>query len=103
MQDAWSDATRINAKLIPMKISGELTYANANARWQALARDVSSAAEIDVSGVTKIDSAGLALLTALCGHHEGNIGGSAPARRLIHATPEINRLATAYDVAELFS
>jgi ABC-type transporter Mla MlaB component len=86
-----------------MKIDGELTYANANARWQALSRDVLAAPEIDVSAVTKIDSAGLALLTALRGHREGNIGGSAPARRLIHPTPEIMRLATAYDVAELFA
>lgn len=86
-----------------MKIDGELTYANANARWQALARDIASATEIDVSGVTKIDSAGLALLTALRGHHEGKPGGSAVARRLIHATPEIRRLATAYDVAELLA
>jgi ABC-type transporter Mla MlaB component len=86
-----------------MKIEGDLTYANANARWQTLAREVASSSEIDCSGVTKIDSAGLALLTALSAHHEGKNGGSAPARRLIHATPEIRRLATAYDVAELFA
>jgi ABC-type transporter Mla MlaB component len=86
-----------------MRIDGDLTYANANTRWQALAREVASSTEIDCSGVTKIDSAGLALLTALCAHHEGNNGGSAPARRLIHATPEIKRLATAYDVATLFA
>jgi ABC-type transporter Mla MlaB component len=87
-----------------MRIEGELTYANANGRWHALAREVASVAEIDVSGVTKIDSAGLAILTALRGHDfEGKNGGSAPARRLIHPTPEILRLATAYDVAELFA
>jgi ABC-type transporter Mla MlaB component len=87
-----------------MKIEGDLTYANANERWQALAREVNSSTEIDVSGVTKLDSAGLALLTALRAYKpEGKDGGSAPARRLIHATPEIRRLATAYDVAELFA
>jgi ABC-type transporter Mla MlaB component len=86
-----------------MKIEGDLTYANANARWQTLAREVASSLEIDCSGVTKIDSAGLALLTALRAHHEGKNGGSAPARRLIHATPELKRLAVAYDVAELFA
>jgi ABC-type transporter Mla MlaB component len=87
-----------------MKIDGELTYANANARWQSLVRDVASSTTIDVSGVTKIDSAGLALLTALRGYQDaihGRSGGSAAARRLIHATPEIRRLATAYDVAAL--
>lgn len=86
-----------------MKIEGDLTYANANERWIALSREVASVDEIDVSGVTKIDSAGLALLTALRALNEGNSGGSAVARRLIHATPDIRRLATAYDVAELFA
>jgi ABC-type transporter Mla MlaB component len=85
-----------------MKIEGELTYANANARWHSLARESAASTEIDCSGVTKIDSAGLALLTALRSHNEGNLGGSATARRLIHSTPEIKRLATAYDVATLF-
>jgi ABC-type transporter Mla MlaB component len=87
-----------------VRIEGELTYANANARWSTLAGEVLSVAEIDVSGVTKLDSAGLALLTALRGHQaEGKNGGGAPARRLIHATPDIHRLALAYDVAELFA
>ena len=87
-----------------MKVEGELTYANANARWQALSREALSATDIDCSGVTRIDSAGLALLTALRGvHDEGKPGGSANARRLIHATPEIRRLATAYVVAALFA
>lgn len=87
-----------------MKIEGTLTYANANERWQAIVREASSASEIDLSGVTKLDSAGLALLTALRAYPpEGKNGGSAPARRLIHATPEIHRLAMAYDVAELFA
>lgn len=90
-----------------MRIEGDLTYANANERWQSLLGEVASATEIDVSGVTKIDSAGLALLTALRGYQRGShgmgreSGGSAPARRLIHATPEIRRLATAYDIAAL--
>ncbi|MGL4231088.1 MAG: STAS domain-containing protein [Casimicrobium sp.] len=87
-----------------MKIEGELTYANANTRWQALAREAVGATEIDCSGVTRLDSAGLAVLTSLRGNHldEGNSGGSVPTRRLIHPTPEIARLATAYDVAALF-
>jgi ABC-type transporter Mla MlaB component len=87
-----------------MKIEGELTYANANARWQALTRELNSSTDIDLSGVTKLDSAGLAMLTALRAYvQEGKDGGSAPARRLIHATPDIRRLALAYDVAELFA
>lgn len=86
-----------------MKIEGELTYANANARWQALSREAIAAREIDCSGVTHIDSAGLALLTALLrADTEGNLGG-ASTRRLIHATPEIRRLARAYDVDALFA
>lgn len=88
-----------------MKIQGELTYANANERWQALSREARNVVDIDCSGVTRIDSAGLAVLTALRGviteTAKGNPGGSANARRLIHATPEIRRLATAYDVAAL--
>ncbi len=87
-----------------MRIEGELTYATAGARWQVLVGEINSSTEIDVSGVTKLDSAGLALLTALRAYKaEGKDGGSAPARRLIHATPEIRRLATAYDVAALFA
>jgi ABC-type transporter Mla MlaB component len=94
-----------------LRIEGELTYANANARWTALVREFASAAEsateIDLSGVTRLDSAGLALLTALRAYRgepsNGAPGGSAIARRLIHATPEVRRLATAYDVAELFN
>jgi ABC-type transporter Mla MlaB component len=93
-----------------MRIEGELTYANANERWNALTRELAGDAathEIDVSGVTRLDSAGLALLTALRAYDpvskEGKSGGSANARRLIHATPDILRLATAYDVAELFA
>ncbi len=86
-----------------MKIEGELTYANANARWQALAREAVGVAEIDCSGVTRLDSAGLAVLTSLRSDHlEGKSGGSVPTRRLIHPTPDIVRLATAYDVAALF-
>ncbi len=86
-----------------MKVEGDLTYANANARWLELSREVVSHTEIDVSAVAKIDSAGLAVLTALRAHQEEKNGGSAPARRLIHPTPGILRLATAYDVAELFA
>jgi ABC-type transporter Mla MlaB component len=86
-----------------MRIEGELTYANANERWQALSREAANATEIDCSGVTRVDSAGLAVLTALrSANPDGTTGGSANARRLIHATPEILRLATAYDVAALF-
>ena len=85
-----------------MTIDGELTYANANARWHVLAREALSAAEINCAGITKIDSAGLALLTALRSYSDRGHSGGADVRRLIHATPEIKRLAAAYDVAALF-
>jgi ABC-type transporter Mla MlaB component len=90
-----------------LRIDGELTYANANVRWLALTRELGDATDIDISAVTRVDSAGLALLTALRAYDSTNTdrksGGSANARRLIHATPDIRRLATAYDVAELFA
>jgi ABC-type transporter Mla MlaB component len=92
-----------------LRVEGDLTYGNANERWLALTPELANVADIDVSGVSRIDSAGLALLTALRRYDcdadvtKGKSGGSAQARRLIHATPDIRRLATAYDVAELFA
>jgi ABC-type transporter Mla MlaB component len=91
-----------------LRIEGDLTYATANGEWLRLTPELTNIVDIDASGVSRIDSAGLALLTALRRHDsqadttKGKSGGSARARRLIHATPDIRRLATAYDVAELF-
>lgn len=78
-----------------MQLTGELTLANAHEVWARVDGDIVGAAEIDVTAVTKVDSAGLALITAL----RRKAGAQC---RIIGFTPDLKVLAAAYDVEALF-
>ena len=78
-----------------MKLTGALTVANAHEIWAVFAPSAEGNASIDVSGVTQVDSAGLALLSAL----KRKAGAQC---RVIGLTPKLAALASAYDVEALF-
>lgn len=78
-----------------MQLIGELTLANVHQVWASVEGDTVGAAEIDVSAVTRVDSAGLALITALRRK-------AGPQCRLTGFTPDLKVLAAAYDVEALF-
>ncbi|MBC7709665.1 MAG: STAS domain-containing protein [Rhizobacter sp.] len=78
-----------------MKLTGALTFANAHEVWAVLAPSAEGKASIDVSGVTQVDSAGLALLSAL----KRRAGAQC---QVIGLTPKLATLASAYDVEALF-
>ena len=78
-----------------MQLSGALSFANAHAVWEVFAPSAAGVSTIDVSGVTDVDSAGLALISALRRK-------SGPACRVIGLTPKLATLASAYDVEALF-
>ena len=78
-----------------MQLAGALTFAHVHEVWEASAATAVGATAIDVSGVTQVDSAGLALISALkrkAGTH----------CRVIGLTPKLATLASAYDVDALF-
>ena len=78
-----------------MQLSGALTFANAHEAWASFAPSAAGAASIDVSGVTQVDSAGLALISAL----KRKAGAEC---RIVGLTPKLATLASAYDVEALF-
>ena len=78
-----------------MQLIGALTFANARASWADFAPDAAGAASIDVSGVTEIDSAGLALISAL----KRKAGAQC---RVVGVPPKFATLAAAYGVEALF-
>jgi ABC-type transporter Mla MlaB component len=78
-----------------MQLSGELTFANTHAVWDAFAPDAAGMDQIDVSGVTQVDSAGLALISAL----KRKAGAQC---RVVGLTAKLATLASAYDVEALF-
>lgn len=78
-----------------MKLTGALTFSNAHEVWALIAPSAEGKATIDVSGVTQVDSAGLALLSAL----KRKAGAQC---RVVGLTPNLATLASAYDVEALF-
>lgn len=78
-----------------MQLAGTLSFANAHAAWAVFAPNAAGATAIDVSGVTEVDSAGLALISAL----KRKAGTQC---RIVGLTPELATLASAYGVEALF-
>ena len=78
-----------------MQLTGALTFANARAAWDVFAPSATGTETIDVSGVTQVDSAGLALISAL----KRKAGVQC---RVVGFTPKLAALASAYDVEPLF-
>ncbi len=78
-----------------MQLTGALTFANAHHAWDVFSPSAAGAETIDVSGVTQVDSAGLALISAL----KRKAGTQC---RVVGLTPKLATLASAYDVETLF-
>lgn len=78
-----------------MQLTGTLTFANAHALWDSMAPTAGGNASIDVTGVTQVDSAGLALISALKRK-------AGPQCRVVGLTSKLATLASAYDVEALF-
>ena len=78
-----------------MQLSGALTFANVPTVWDTYASAAAGTERIDVSAVTEVDSAGLALISAL-----KRIAG--PQCRVVGLTSKLATLASAYDVEALF-
>mgnify|MGYP000692189413 CR=1 FL=1 len=78
-----------------MQLAGALTFANVHEVWAVAAPSAEGHASIDVSGVTQVDSAGLALISAL----KRKAGAQC---RVIGLTPKLATLASAYDIEALF-
>jgi hypothetical protein len=98
-----------------MRIEGALTLATVSQRWPELEASAQSVSEIDLSGLTEFDSAGLACLTALT--RRGSVPSKAqdaPAAiaplpmiaraplKVRGASAKVLALASTYDVAGLF-
>ena len=78
-----------------MQLSGALTFANVPTVWASMVADAPGNERIDVSAVTEVDSAGLALITAL----KRKAGSQC---RLVGLTAKLATLASAYDIEALF-
>ena len=78
-----------------MQLAGELTFRNVHALWDAFAQGAPGKASIDVSAVTSVDSAGLALITALKRR-------AGPQCRVVGLTSKLAALVAAYDIEALF-
>jgi phospholipid transport system transporter-binding protein len=78
-----------------MQLTGAITFANAHAVWDVFAPTAAGQASIDVSGVTQVDSAGLALISALKRR-------AGPGCRVVGLSSKLGALASAYDVEALF-
>ncbi len=78
-----------------MQLSGALTFANVPTVWDTFVADAAGKERIDVSAVTEVDSAGLALITALK-------RAAGPQCRVVGLTSKLATLASAYDVETLF-
>jgi ABC-type transporter Mla MlaB component len=98
-----------------VRIDGALTLATVGERWPELAAASRTASEIDLSGLTEFDSAGLACLTALKRERpspewvrrdpeqlaEAERTRKVPLK-LRGASPKVLALASTYDVKALF-
>jgi anti-anti-sigma factor len=89
------------------QLEGELTIYTVEARKDQLlaALDQSSRLELDLSGITEVDTAGLQLLIALereTQHRGVTLTWRAPSQAVIDAL-EISRLRTAFDNGTLLS
>ena len=78
-----------------MQLSGALTFANVPTAWETFAPTAAGEDRIDVSAVTEVDSAGLALISALK-------RAAGPQCRVVGLTSKLATLASAYDVEALF-
>ena len=78
-----------------MQLSGALTFANVPTVWDTFAPTAFGEDRIDVSAVTEVDSAGLALISALKRQ-------AGPQCRVVGLTSKLATLASAYDVEALF-
>lgn len=78
-----------------MQLSGDLTFANVREVWEGAEPAAAGQATIDVSAVNRVDSAGLALISALRRK-------AGPQCRVVGLTPKLATLASAYDVEALF-
>ncbi len=78
-----------------MQLTGPITFANAHSVWDAFEPTAAGTATIDVSGVTQVDSAGLALITAL----KRKAGAQC---RVVGLTSKLAALADAYGIEALF-
>lgn len=78
-----------------MQLSGDLTFATVGEVWAGSAPVVAGEASIDVSAVNQVDSAGLALISALRRK-------AGPQCRVVGLTAKLATLASAYDVEALF-
>ena len=78
-----------------MQLSGALTFANVPTVWDTFAADAVGKERVDVSAVTEVDSAGLALISAL----KRRAGAQC---RVVGLTSKLATLASAYDVEALF-
>ncbi len=78
-----------------MQLSGALTFSNVPAVWDTFAPTAAGEDRIDVSAVTAVDSAGLALISALKRR-------AGPQCRVVGMTTKLATLASAYDVEALF-
>ena len=78
-----------------MQLSGALTFANVPTVWDTFVTDAVGKERIDVSAVTEVDSAGLALISALK-------RAAGPQCRVVGMTSKLATLASAYDVELLF-
>jgi STAS domain len=98
-----------------MRIDGALTLATVSQRWPVLSVDANTATEIDLSGLTEFDSAGLACLTALkrqppspqwVQHDpaaaEQALDATRQPLKVLGASAKVLALASTYDVAGLF-
>ena len=78
-----------------MQLTGEITFASAHSVWDNFAPAAAGDQVIDVSGVTQVDSAGLALISAL----KRKAGAQC---RVVGLPAKLATLASAYDVEALF-
>ncbi len=85
-----------------MRVDGALTLATVSQRWPELTVAAQSASEIDLSGLTDFDSAGLACLTALKREWATDQQSSHTPLKLRGASPKVLALASTYDVKALF-
>jgi phospholipid transport system transporter-binding protein len=78
-----------------MQLSGTLTFSNVSAVWSTFEPTAAGEDRIDVSAVSEVDSAGLALISALKRR-------AGPQCRVVGMTSKLATLASAYDVEALF-
>lgn len=78
-----------------MQLAGALTFGNVHSLWETYAQSAPGKSTIDVSAVTAVDSAGLALITALKRR-------AGPQCRVVGLTSKLAALAAAYDIEALF-